>query len=431
MWFLDNPEAKLIRRTIETNGQELKDTYSISPQDFKDPHLGDLWRAILDTQKPKWNAALDLFNPEVIKTLTPKAREDLQVIASLEHPEFTPSIWLVKEIKEARKELLKLQLQYNLESKTTLDTKDIEEVESLLAEIKKPVEVERETTPLEDKLHWINTLQTPERFIPTAYASIDKYIKGFRPSSYYLIAGRTGNGKTAVALNLASKLDAKVVFYSLEMPTAFMQERLAAIEAGITAPEEDRIRTPEELELLATTYAVEGRSNIKFAEIPEGGLDINTLKADIRRRKLSGNCDIVFIDQLDNFKRSGKYANDTERLADYSAQLRQLARDLEIPLVLLCQINREGSEEPQLVHLKQTGQLEQDAAVVFLVQIKNPEAEESELVFKIAKNRYGKTGKVFLKWKARFLRVEDQEGYYASRLPNPADRTALMATETF
>ena len=424
MPFYDDPEVRLIQRIIQTHGAELYLAADIKPENFKDPHRGKIWELILDTQKPNWHGWIDLFTKENIERLggyTSRAFSDLQAISTLE--DVNPSAsYFADKVRQGAKDHKKLLLQ-DLLTKPVLQAADLAEADRLLSEIKKPVEPQRETTPLEDKLNWIDSLQTPEKVIPTNFPSIDEFIGGFRPSSYYLLAGRTGNGKTSVALNLATNIrNAKVVFYSLEMPLKFIHARLATIQTGIENPISDEPRAAEELSELAATYAVENLDNIKFVETPEGGLTLEKLLADIRARVRSLSCEIVFIDQLDNIASGTKfYSSPTERISDYSAQIRQLAKDLDIPIVLLVQINREGNDEPQLVHLKQSGQLEQDAAVAFIVQRKDPDAEDSELVFKVAKNRYGRTGKTFFNWRGKFQRIEEKPNLMPTY--NPANFT--------
>jgi len=263
-------------------------------------------------------------------------------------------------------------------------------------------------------LAWLDSLQEPEKVIPTNYPSIDEMLGGFREASLYILAGRTGHGKTAVALNLADNLrETKVVFYSLEMPLKYIHARLSTIQTGIKNPISTQPRTREELENLGNAYAKSNLDQIKFAPIPEGGFTLDQLIADIKKRVRNNTCQIVFIDQLDNIRLDKtRYNSDTERLSAYSAKIRQAAKDLDIPIVLLAQLNREAEKsntgEPRLIDLKHTGQLEQDAAVVMLIARKDLDSPNSELSFKIAKNRYGKTGKVAMNWKGEEQKIAEK-----------------------
>jgi replicative DNA helicase len=82
--------------------------------------------------------------------------------------------------------------------------------------------------------------------------------------------------------------------------------------------------------------------------------------------------------------------------------------------------------------LKQSGQLEQDAAVAFIVQRKDPDAEDSELVFKVAKNRYGRTGKTFFNWKGKFQRIEEKPNLMPTYNPaNFTRKTSDTSNATF
>ena len=100
----------------------------------------------------------------------------------------------------------------------------------------------------------------------------------------------------------------------------------------------------------------------------------------------------------------------------------------------MAQLNREAERsntgEPRLIDLKHTGQLEQDGAVVMLISRKDLDNPDSELSFKIAKNRYGKTGKTFFNWKGELQRIEEKPDYYAPRT-NPADQLRTPAGTAF
>ena len=424
MAIWDNPEALLIRAVLLN--PEAPFVLDITPEHFRDPHFSQIWSQILVNQRPGWNYRESLFTDETITNLggrTGRAFENLIEILRLKDPfiEYKGAVDFYADLVRATgKRILELKVK-DLLDKPKKTAEEFAQIKTLLTQIETPFEESREPSPLEDKLAWLDSLQEPEKVIPTNYPSIDEFLGGFREASLYILAGRTGHGKTAVALNLADNLkETKAVFYSLEMRLKDIHARLATIQTGIKTPITTQGRTREELENLGNAYAKDNLDQIKFAPIAQGGFTVDQLIADIRKRVRNNTCQIVFIDQLDNIsKDQTRYSNDTERLSAYSAKLRQAAKDLEIPIVLLAQLNREAekspSGEPRLVDLKHTGQLEQDAAVVMLIARKDLESPNSELVFKIAKNRYGRTGKLFLNWKGEEQRIAEKPNYYPAR----------------
>lgn len=425
MEFWDKPEVRFLQSVILEDAKDFELYADITPSYFQDPHLAKIWEAILQTWKPNWNAGLDFAaNAANLLGLGSKASDNLADLLRLE-PYGTAPYWATF-IREGAKKLPKLKLA-ELMSKENLSSTDFEEMDRLFREITKPLEADRETTPLEDFLADIDELDKEETIYPTNYPSLDNYLEGFRPGNYYLVAGRTGTGKTSIALNLATNLrNAKAVFYSLEMRSIETRRREISIRTGKPRPKE----ITEDYKREVAEFAYSQQNLFKIQKAPEGGFTLQALMADIKKKVRRDKYEIVFIDQLDTIAKTGRYATETDRISDYSSQLRQLAKDLEIPLVLLVQINREGKDEPQLHHLKQSGQLEQDAAVVLLLDKKDPDAINTELIVKIAKNRFGRTGKVFFNWKGELQRIEEKPDYYA-RPTNPADLTSLSVSETF
>jgi replicative DNA helicase len=424
MAIWDNPEALLIRAVLLN--PQAPFVLDITPEHFRDPHFSQIWSQILVNQSPGWNYRESLFADETITNLggrTGRAFENLIEILRLKDPfiEYKGAVDFYADLVRATgKRILELKVK-DLLDKPNKTAQEFAQIKTLLTQIETPFEETREPSPLEDKLAWLDSLQEPEKVIPTNYPSIDEFLGGFREASLYILAGRTGHGKTAVALNLADNLkETKAVFYSLEMRLKDIHARLATIQTGIKTPITTQGRTREELENLGNAYAKDNLDQIKFAPIAQGGFTVDQLIADIRKRVRNNTCQIVFIDQLDNIsKDQTRYSNDTERLSAYSAKLRQAAKDLDIPIVLLAQLNREAEKsntgEPRLVDLKHTGQLEQDAAVVMLIARKDLDSPNSELVFKIAKNRYGRTGKLFLNWKGEEQRIAEKPNYYPTR----------------
>lgn len=421
MAIWDNPEALLIRAVLLN--PEAPYVLDITPEHFRDPHFSQIWSQILVNQRPNWDYRESLFTGEAITNLggrTGRAFENLVEILRLKDPfvEYQGAVdFYANQVRATGKRILELKVK-DLLDKPNKTAQEFAEIKNLLSKIETPFEETREPSPLEDKLAWLDSLQEPEKVIPTNYPSIDEMLGGFREASLYILAGRTGHGKTAVALNLAENLrETKIVFYSLEMPLKYIHARLSTIQTGIKNPISSEPRTREELDNLGNAYAKDNLDQIKFAPIAEGGFTLDQLVADMKKRVRNNTCQIVFIDQLDNIRPDKtRFNSDTERLSAYSAKIRQAAKDLDIPIVLLAQLNREAEKsntgEPRLIDLKHTGQLEQDAAVVMLIARKDLDSADSELVFKIAKNRYGRTGKVFLNWKGEEQKIVEKPKYY-------------------
>lgn len=417
--FWDKPEVLFLRSVIADNAKDFELYADITPDYFQDPSLAKIWETILGSYKPNWNAGID-YAPKAANLLGigTRASEDFTQLLRLD-PYGTAPYW-ANFIRTGAKNLPKLKAK-SLLDKEFLSPSDEAQLQELTKQITRPLEPQLDTSPLEDYLAYIDQLDQPEKVIATNYPSLDNLIEGFRPGNFYIVAGRTGTGKTSVALNLACNLrDAKTIFYNLEMREKEIFRRITTIRTGKPHP----APTPEDKKALGE-FAYKQDNLFKVRNAPEGGFSIETLKADIKQKVIRDKYEIVFIDQFDTIQKPQRYINLTEVAGDYSSQLRQLAKDLEISIVLLVQINREGIDEPQLHHLKQTGQLEQDAAVVLLLHKKDLESENAELIVKVAKNRFGRTGKTFMNWKGNLQRIEEKPDYYAPR--NPANEIRITA----
>lgn len=407
-------EEDLLANTIHTYAAELHQVRSLHPEEFTEPHLGEIWRAILNTQKPNWDYTA-ITEPEVFKTLSPKAREAFTGLVSngLGNPQQLKNLaYLIKA--EARLTLAKRIS--DLSSTITLENKEarLTEIKHLTAILESPLTLDKEEDQTGRAITWLNSLQEEPSFIPTIFESLNNYIDGFTRGRFYVLAARPSMGKTAVALNLSwGLIHKKVAFYSLEMTEAEILARLASIETGLPNRLVKAKADPETNQILSKNFLpVLDRSGFEIITNPEG-FTLNQLRADALKRKQKGELDFLVIDQLDKIKPSGKLssANEYEILTRHSTQLKQLALELDVPLLLLCQINREGNEEPQLKNLKGSGQLEQDADLVFILHSPAEAGERIELSLRVAKNRHGKTGKIFFGWQGEQLRITEPKGF--------------------
>lgn len=253
--------------------------------------------------------------------------------------------------------------------------------------------------------------------LKTEFIELDNLTGGFQKSDFIVIAARPSMGKTALGLNMAAKMAVKhgksVAFFSIEMSRQQIMMRLLATEANINM---SALRTGKphlnQKEWGDLHLAAENLKNSRLYIDDSASLSIIEMKTRARRLMRERGLDIVFVDYLqlmkvtgENLRRSDSRA---QEVAIISASLKELAKELEIPVVALAQLNRapehRGSKREgpryQLSDLKESGAIEQDADVVMFLhredQVDRDTERKGEADLFIAKQRNGPTGKVVL-----------------------------------
>ena len=427
-------EEDLIAKTLFTFGTELYLVSSLQGKEFTEPHLGEIWEGIKETYKPNWSSA-DLFSLK----LSPKARATLGSVSSLELP--ITSLYLAEQIRAEGKLHLAKKVSA-LSASMTLENKqaNLLEIKELTALLEAPITFETGRDQTARTIDFLNRLQREAEFIPTHSPALNGYIDGLHKGNFIVLAARPSVGKTAVALNLAWGLKgrAKVAFYSLEMTEDEILRRVASLETGIPIKQIKQPATYEVGTRLAQDFlpALE-TSGLEIITHPQG-FTMAELRSSAMKLKQEGKLEVLVIDQLDKIKASGRLssASEYEILTKHSTALKQLALELEVPVIVLAQVNREGNEEPTLKHLKGSGQLEQDGDLVFILHRKTDQQErETELSFTIAKNRQGETGKIFYRWQGEQMKLLEPKTFGWNKPAfNPADSVApekLDHTATF
>lgn len=199
-----------------------------------------------------------------------------------------------------------------------------------------------------------------ERLIETYFNSIDRSIGGFRKSELVVIGGRPGSGKTTFALNVAFKMACqgkKVAFFSLEMAKNELMDKLVKQATGEDKYTESNIQSIVE----AKRYI----DDLKLKIFDNPRLKINDIYSICKFEK---DFDCVFIDHLAILQSEKRYNSQYERVTDLSGRLKAMAKELNIPVVALAQLNR-GLENrdvkaPTLADLRDSGSIEQDADLV-------------------------------------------------------------------
>jgi replicative DNA helicase len=244
--------------------------------------------------------------------------------------------------------------------------------------------------------------------VPTGFIDLDRISQGLNRGNLIIIAGRPGMGKTSFALNVAQHAAIRerktVGIFSLEMSQQELALRILCSEADITF---SRLRagrvSPKEWTKIMQTVRAVGDAPLFIDDSPNPSLLEVASKA--RRLKAEKGLAVLVLDYLQLMQAGGKHENRNLEIAAISRGLKQLAKELEIPVVALSQLSRQperrGSDHrPQLADLRESGSHEQDADMVAFInrdELYNPTEENkglAELI--IAKHRNGETGTVEL-----------------------------------
>jgi replicative DNA helicase len=227
--------------------------------------------------------------------------------------------------------------------------------------------------------------------IKTGFDDIDKYVGGMRPGNVIIIAARPGCGKTSLAMSIGinvGKQSKRVLIFSLEMGNSELYCRMLATEAQIGVGG-----------LLSGYFASADWSKIRDASgvisdqpiLMDDSGSINMLQIGSRskRVKMEHGLDLIVIDYLQLISGPGK--SGYERVTAISREIKLLAKDLKIPIIVLSQLHRLEKEdtEPSLGDLRESGAIEQDADVVMFLW---PGSDERVKKGKVAKQRSGPTG---------------------------------------
>jgi replicative DNA helicase len=245
--------------------------------------------------------------------------------------------------------------------------------------------------------------------VKTGFYQIDRVLHSLQPTELAYLAARPGVGKTGLALNIANNCNAPVGFFSLEMSASELAKRQLSLVSGIDGW---AIKT---LRLMPEQWAELAKATIKLKNIQvfiddKPQLTIQELRSKARQLVSQFRVKLVVIDYLQLMKTTKGRSREQE-ISDISAQLKAMAKELQISVLALAQLNREvekrDSGEPKLSDLRESGSLEQDADVVIFLW---PAGKDSiEVNFKIAKNRNGRTGQGKLIYRKDIQRFEDLE----------------------
>lgn len=265
--------------------------------------------------------------------------------------------------------------------------------------------------------------------LPTGYPSLDYKLGGMQPSQLILVAARPSMGKSALAMNIAQYVatyrQKNVAVFSLEMPYEQLAQRVLSTGSKVALSKiKNAGLEPDEWVKLADTVVEMEKMTILVDDTP--GITVMEMLSKCRRVKLERGLDLIVIDylQLISSASDGKQKeNRQQEISEMTRALKLMARELEVPVILLSQLSRAAekreSHRPVLADLRESGAIEQDADIVLFIYRdsyykKYEGGNEAEII--VAKNRNGATGTATVAWNetiASFQSVDNMhaEGY--------------------
>ena len=313
-----------------------------------------------------------------------------------------------ENIYEKIKELTKKRDTFLLAKEIMKDINETENIDLLIEKaISKLQKIEMQTEKQENFVSLIaRTTDLIEQSIKkkddlsyyTGFFELDALTDGLHKGELTIIGARPATGKTTFALQIAERIagyNKSVMFVSLEMSEEQIIQKILAKKARVNSR---KIRngdlTGEELDNIY----------IKCGEISDLPLflytklkSIQQIEIEARKLKNKGKIDLLIIDYLQLVKNLGNFRSREQEVADISRTLKLLSLELEIPIIALCQLNRNASKnEPTLADIRESGSIEQDADnVIFLYQ---EDVEDNKVTIDLQKQRAGNTGKLKLKF---------------------------------
>ena len=288
--------------------------------------------------------------------------------------------------------------------------------------------------------------------VHSGFHKIDQFTMGWQPGNLIILGARPSVGKTAFALNLARnaavEFNEPVAFFSLEMTSMELTDRLIATESGISS---DKLKgklkmLPDEWHILEQSVGRIFKAPLYIDETP--GITLTEFTAKAKRLVREKGVRIIFVDYL-QLMHSGKPQvggfSKVQEVTDISNTLKTTAKELNIPIIALAQLNRNlmnrmgRNGQPVLSDLKDSGSIEQDADIVVflhrpgLLGLSDDPDEQAKTEVIFAKNRNGQVGSVNMRYVGHLMKFEDERTLlYESAMndptpiPNPAQTSVSL-----
>lgn len=387
-------DFKIVRETI--NGHDFAlpahKTLFIAMEELYKKYRAYDYSILLDSLRE--NRSIDAIGGEmyIVELLEPSFTQKFE--ESLEtYVRIIKEKAMLRKIQEKCVVILDKCRQHNLHSLTEMEKEifDLRDIaNSNTQDVYKPF-----GTVCRDTL--LGLVEKPTKPISTGFIELDKILGGFYKKQLTIISAETSMGKSALAQNMflhGNSKGYKIAYLTLEMTNDEMAIRAMQVLTGFPFNKIREMNISSE-EFIELTHAIEYYE--KFSGfISDKNLNINDIKKTTRKLKDDYNIDVLFVDHLHFITGTGRHENRAIEIGEYCRELKFLAKELDVSIVLLAQINRSSSKQmdrrPDLSDLKDSSSIEQHADNVLFIYrewIHNKESDPNLAEIIIAKNRNG------------------------------------------
>ena len=274
---------------------------------------------------------------------------------------------------------------------------------------------------LKSTIEKIETLSESDKSMTgytTGFADLDTLTSGLQAADLIIVAGRPSMGKTSFSMNVAEnfaiKTNKSVAIFSLEMPAESLTTRMISSIGGI---EQQKVRTGtlDDGDWANLTVALKTLAATNIHIDDSSALTVNEIAARARKLARESELGLIVIDYLQLITSTNNKANKVQQITEISRGLKMIAKELNVPVIALSQLNRSlesrPNKRPMLSDLRESGAIEQDADLVLFLyrddyyNDESPDKGTAELI--IAKHRNGSLGTVRLAFQGKYSRFKD------------------------